>query len=72
MLAASALVLTAASLDAPSAARALGLLLLLLCGALSAWHWASRRLPQPGDRSSHDSKPGVTSAAGTPIVRFMG
>ena len=66
MLAASALVLTAAALDSPSAARALGLLLLLLCGALSAWHWGPRRRTLPADRSSHDCKPGEIGAAGTP------
>ena len=72
VLAASALVLTAAALDSLSAARALGLLLLLLlCGALPAWHWASRPLPPPADCSSHDSKPGMIGAAGTYITHCM-
>ena len=68
--AASALALTAASLNPPTAARALALLLLLLCGALSVWRWGSRRRSLPADGSSHGSGPGVTNAAGTSTARL--
>ena len=65
LLAASALVLTAAALNAPTAARALGLLLVLLCGALSVWRWGARRRSLPADSSPHGNKPVVITAAGT-------
>ena len=64
VLAASALVLTAAALDPLMPARALGLLLLLLCGAASVWRWSSCLQTLPADRSLRGSKPDATSAAG--------
>ena len=67
LLAASALVLTAAALDPPTAARALGLLLLLLCGAVSVWRWGARRRSLPAVHSPHGSKPGMDTAAGMTI-----
>ena len=70
LLAASARVLTAASLDQPTAAAALGLLLLLLCSALSAWRWGSRRRMPPAERSSHGSQPGGVTTAGTSIAQL--
>ena len=65
LLAASALMLKAASLNLPTAARALGLLLLLLCGAVSVWRWGARRRRVPLEHSPHGSTPDVTHAAGT-------
>ena len=65
LLAASARVLKAAALDAPTAARALGVLLLLLCGAVSVWRWGARRRSLCAHRSPQGSKPGVAHGAGT-------
>ena len=65
LLAASALVLAAAALHPPAAAGALGLLLILLCGALSLWRWGLRRRKLPADCSPHSIEPGAVNAAGT-------
>ena len=69
-LAASALARMAASLDPPTAVRALALLLLLLCGALSVWRWSTRRRSLPAGWSLRGSPPGATNAAGTSIAQL--
>ena len=71
LLAATALVLTAAALDPPTAARAFGLLLLLLCGVMSVWRWGARRRSLPADHSSHGSNPGVITGAGTTASKLV-